>query len=80
MTMSRRRWLQTGLAASALAALRKQAQAQVHHHGQPTSKPAVTGKQHPAPLALPPPKPTVVVPRPPAGERYTPVIVTTRRS
>ena len=75
MTMSRRRWLQAGLATGALAALRKQAQAQAHQHGQPAPAPALTGKQHPAPLVLAPPKPTVAVPKPPLGERYTPVIV-----
>jgi manganese oxidase len=77
MTMSRRSWLQTGLAASALAVARKQAQAQPHQHGQPQPAPTPTtptGKA-PAPLDLPPPKPTVVAPKPPAGERYTPVIV-----
>ncbi|NVB82420.1 MAG: copper oxidase [Kofleriaceae bacterium] len=68
--MSRRSWLQTGLAASALAIARKQAQAQPHQHAQPPA-PAPQAK----PLELPPPKPTVVPPKPPAGERYAPVIV-----
>ena len=76
MTMSRRSWLQTGLAAGALAVARKRAHAQEHQHGHapPAAKPAPTGKQRPPPLELPPPKPTVVIPRPPAGERYTPLI------
>ncbi len=67
MTMSRRSWLQTGLAAGALALARRQAGAQPHSpHAQPAPS---------RPLRLPPPKPTVVPPSPPAGERYTPVIV-----
>ena len=74
MTMSRRSWLQTGLAASALAVARKQASAQHHHgHGQPPQSP--TPKQPLPPLDVPPPAPTVAIPKPPAGERYTPVIV-----
>jgi len=76
MTMSRRSWLQTGFAAGALAVARNQAHAQPHHHGrdQPAANPPPTG-QRPPPLELPPPRPVVAIPRPPAGERYTPVIV-----
>jgi FtsP/CotA-like multicopper oxidase with cupredoxin domain len=73
--MSRRSWLQTGLAAGALAVARKQAQAQPHQHGRSTPPPAPTGKPLPPPLELPPPRPMVAVPKPPAGERYTPVVV-----
>ena len=77
MSMSRRSWLQTGLAAGALAVARKQANAQPHQHGgapPPTPAPA-PGAKRPPPLELPPPAPTVAIPKPPAGERYTPVIV-----
>jgi FtsP/CotA-like multicopper oxidase with cupredoxin domain len=71
MTMSRRSWLQSGLAAGALAVARGQANAQ-HQHGQPAAPAPLPNKQ---PLVLPPPKATVTPPKPPAGERYTPVIV-----
>jgi len=79
MTMSRRTWLHTGLAAGALAVARKPAAAQGHQHGAPASPapptpPAPRGQAHP-PLELPPPAATVAIPKPPAGERYTPVIV-----
>ncbi len=74
MSMSRRSWLQTGLAAGALAVARKQAAGQPHQHGGAAPAPAPNAKQHP-PLELPPPATTVAIPKPPAGERYTPVIV-----
>ncbi len=78
MSMSRRSWLQTGLAAGALAVARKQAAAQPHQHGgapMPPPAPAPGSKRRPPPLELPPPAATVAIPKPPAGERYTPVIV-----
>ena len=77
MTMSRRTWLRTGVAASALAVARKSATAQAHHHGgDPRSpSPAPPGPPAIAPLELPPPAATVCIPQPPPGEHYTPVIV-----
>jgi manganese oxidase len=72
MTMSRRSWLQGGIAAGALAVARK-TQAQGHQHQHPT--PAPTPTQGRKPLELPPPKPVVTPPKAPAGERYAPVIV-----
>ncbi len=78
MSMSRRSWLQTGLAAGALAVARKQAAAQPHQHGgaPPAPTPGPGPKTVlPPPLELPPPAATVEIPKPPAGERYTPVIV-----
>ena len=77
MSMSRRSWLQTGLAAGALAVARKQADAQPHQHGgaPPAPAPATPEKSPPPPLELPPPAPTVEIPKAPAGEQYTPVIV-----
>ena len=75
MTMSRRRWLHTGLAAGALAVARRQAAAQPHHHGATPPAPPPTPKPPLPPLELPPPAATVAIPKPPAGERYTPVIV-----
>jgi FtsP/CotA-like multicopper oxidase with cupredoxin domain len=80
MTMSRRRWLQSGLAAGVLVVARKQAGAQPHHHGGAPMPPmpdpeAAKTPPPPPPLELPPPAATVTIPTPPAGERYTPVIV-----
>jgi FtsP/CotA-like multicopper oxidase with cupredoxin domain len=81
MSMSRRSWLQTGLAAGALAVARKQASGQPHDHaghgaGTPPQPSPPPGPRPPLPpLEVPPPAPTVAIPRPPAGERYTPVIV-----
>ena len=77
MSMSRRSWLQTGLAAGALVVARKDAGAQPHQHGAvpPPVTPAPGARASPPPLVLPPPGPTVDIPKPPAGERYTPVIV-----
>ena len=60
MTISRRAWLQSGLAAGALVVAKRQV------FGQP------------APTSITPPStpvPTVAIPKPPAGEHYTPVIV-----
>ncbi|MEO7733278.1 MAG: copper oxidase [Kofleriaceae bacterium] len=76
MTLSRRSWLQTGLAAGALAVARKSAAAQGHVHGPaPVVAPQPTSHRSLPPLELPPPSATVAIPTPPAGERYTPVIV-----
>ncbi len=77
MSMSRRTWLQTGLAAGALAVAKQHADAQPHQHGgaPPAPAPVTGGKAQPPPLELPPPAPTVEIPMAPAGERYTPVIV-----
>ncbi|CAN5917888.1 copper oxidase [soil metagenome] len=77
MSMSRRSWLQTGLAAGVLAVAPKQAAAQPHQHGGATPPPAPgpLPKTTLPPLELPPPAATVQIPKPPAGERYTPVIV-----
>lgn len=78
MSMSRRSWLRSGLAVSALAMARKQAAAQAHGGMQmpmpAAPAPGPLAKQLP-PLVLPPPTATVTMPKPPAGEHYTPVIV-----
>jgi FtsP/CotA-like multicopper oxidase with cupredoxin domain len=77
--MSRRNWLRSGVAAGALAVVRKQATAQPHHGGMsmpmPDAPKPTTAKPAVAPLKLPPPAATAEIPKPPAGERYTPVIV-----
>jgi FtsP/CotA-like multicopper oxidase with cupredoxin domain len=67
MTISRRALLGTGLAAGAIAVARR-AGAQPHQHDP---APAPTGTV-PAPAVAPP---TIAIPKPPAGESYTPVIV-----
>ena len=81
MTISRRRWLQAGAAASVLAAARRAALAQ----GMPDmpDMPGMPGMKHPKPghpkpPMRPPVKPapaTVGMPKPPPGEHYTPVVV-----
>ena len=75
MTMTRRALLGSGVGAGAIA-LGRRAHAQSHPaHGQAPSQPP------PAPAAqiIPAPpvasSPVVAIPKPPAGERYTPVIV-----
>ncbi|CAN5413716.1 copper oxidase [soil metagenome] len=77
--MSRRNWLRSGVAASALAIVRKQAAAQPQHGGMsmpmPDAAKPATAKPTVAPLKLPPPAATAEIPKPPAGDRYTPVIV-----
>ncbi len=81
MTISRRSWLQSGLAVGALAVARKQAVAQPHGGMQmpmptpPTPPTNAKGTPPPPPLERPPPAATVLIPKPPAGEHYTPVIV-----
>lgn len=79
MSITRRTWIRTGLAASALAVARRPAVGQAHQHGGapplPPGPPSPPSKQVVPPLQLPPPAATVAIPKPPAGERYTPVIV-----
>ncbi|HEU0036141.1 MAG TPA: copper oxidase [Kofleriaceae bacterium] len=77
MTITRRSLLGTGLAAGAIAVARRAgAQPHEHQHGAP-AKPAPpatpAGKIIPAPPVAS--APVVAIPKPPAGERYTPVIV-----
>ena len=68
MSMSRRSWLQTGLAAGALAVARKQASGQPHDHaghgaGAPPEPSLPSGPRPPLPpLEVPPPAPTVAIP------------------
>ena len=74
MTISRRALLGSGLAAGAITVTRR-ANAQPHHHGQP-APPQVPAPA--SPIVPTPPvasSPVVAIPRPPTGERYTPVIV-----
>jgi FtsP/CotA-like multicopper oxidase with cupredoxin domain len=86
MTMSRRRWLQAGAAASALAAARRVAQAQhPMPSGHPMPMPNPPGPTKPTPGVSPPPpvevpKPSIAIPKPPPGEQYTPVIVPNGRT
>jgi len=74
MTITRRTLLGAGLATGAITVARR-ASAQPHQHGQP-APPQPPG---PAPPSVPAPavagSPVVAIPKPPAGERYTPVIV-----
>ena len=84
MTMTRRALLGSGAAASAIAMARR-ASAQAHHHHPPQPAPPGPAAPAPAPAApaaadiVPAPpvasSPVIALPRPPAGERYTPVIV-----
>ena len=74
MTMSRRNWLRGGLAAGALVVARRRAAAQPHSHGGMTMPPSPPPPPT-SPLQLPAPAVTVAIPKPPAGEHYTPVIV-----
>jgi FtsP/CotA-like multicopper oxidase with cupredoxin domain len=78
MTMSRRRWLQAGATASVLAAARRVAQAQHPGHNMPMPNPP--GPMQPKAPPAEVPVPVTEVPKPPAGERYTPVIVPNGRT
>ena len=73
MTISRRRWLQSGLAASAVALARRRAAAQPGH-----DMPGMPGMPMPQPAPSPPPPRTA--PKPPAGAGYTPVVVPNGRT
>jgi FtsP/CotA-like multicopper oxidase with cupredoxin domain len=75
MTITRRALLGTGITAGAVAAARR-AQAQAHDH-QHHANPHPPAPQPSTMMAAPPvaSTPTIAIPRPPAGERYTPVIV-----
>ena len=78
MTMSRRRWLQAGATASVLATARRIAQAQHPGHTMPMPNPP--GQTQPKPPPVPLPAPHAEIPKPPAGEHYTPVIVPNGRT
>ena len=69
MTITRRALLGSSLAAGAVVVARR-AQAQPHQHGQPAPDPA---KAISAPAVQS--APAIAIPKPPAGESYTPVIV-----
>ena len=84
MSMSRRSMLQSGLAMGAILAARR-AHAQHAGHGQtPPATPPPPGQPAPAPMAMMEtpevPTPSVIIPKAPAGERYTPVIVPNGRT
>ena len=81
MSISRRAMLQSGFAMGAIMSARR-ASAQHAGHGQPHAPPPQPGQPVPAPMApMAPmatpdvPKPSAAVPKAPAGERYTPVVV-----
>ena len=78
MTMSRRRWLQAGATASVLAAARRVAQAQHPGHSMPMPNPPGPTQSKPPPADVP--TPVIELPKPPAGEHYTPVIVPNGRT
>lgn len=75
MTLTRRELLGTGITAGAVAVARRaQAQAHDHHGPVPAPQPATP----PSKLLTAPPvtsTPVIALPKPPAGERYNPVIV-----
>ena len=79
MTISRRKWMQSGLAAGAVAVAGR-AVAHPHQHGAPPPPPPA-----PTPAPMPPmpgmpgmpsvPVPTAARPRSPEGDHYNPVVV-----
>ena len=81
MTISRRSWLRSGLAAGAIAVVRRPAAAQGYGGMQMPMPPAPAPAPGPMPKAMPMPMPVdvkapvIAARKPPAGERYTPVIV-----